>query len=68
MKLGVRECADVVFKAKSRMKLGNHTYNAGEPVIYFDTLTTSVMEGSATSVYAQGGRGNSRLIAWEGEK
>lgn len=68
MKLGVRECADVVFKAKSHMKLGNHTYNAGEPVIYFDTLTTSVMEGSATSVYAQGGRGNSRLIAWEGEK
>ena len=26
------------------------------------------MEGAATTVYAQGGRGNSRLIAWEGEK
>lgn len=68
MKLGVRECADVVFKAKSTMKLGNHTFRAGEPVIYFDTLTTSVMEGSATTVYAQGGKGNARLIAWEGEK
>lgn len=26
------------------------------------------MEGAATTVYAQGGRGNTRLIAWEGEK
>ena len=26
------------------------------------------MEGAATTVYAQGGRGNSRLVAWEGER
>ena len=26
------------------------------------------MEGTATTVYAQGGRGNARLIAWEGER
>jgi hypothetical protein len=39
-----------------------------EPVIYFDSLKTSSMEGAATTVYAQGGRGNSRLIAWEGER
>ena len=26
------------------------------------------MEGAATTVYATGGRGNTRLIAWEGEK
>jgi hypothetical protein len=26
------------------------------------------MEGASTTVYAQGGRGNSRLIAWEGER
>jgi hypothetical protein len=26
------------------------------------------MEGAATTVYAQGGRGNSRLAAWEGER
>ena len=29
---------------------------------------TSTIEGAATTVYAQGGKGNSRLIAWEGEK
>jgi hypothetical protein len=31
-------------------------------------LKTSTLEGAATTVYATGGRGNSRLIAWEGER
>jgi hypothetical protein len=26
------------------------------------------MEGASTTVYAQGGRGNTRLVAWEGER
>ena len=68
MKLGVREICDVVLKAKGVQKVGNHTFHAGEPVIYFDTAKTSSLEGAATTVYATGGRGNSRLLAWEGEK
>ena len=68
MKFGVREICDVVLKAKSAMKVGNKIFYANEPVIYFDTLKTSSMEGAATTVYAQGGRGNTRLIAWEGER
>ena len=68
MKFGVREICDVVLKAKSAMKVGNKSFYANEPVIYFDTLKTSSMEGTATTVYAQGGRGNARLIAWEGER
>ena len=68
MKFGVREICDVVLKAKSAMKVGKKIFYANEPVIYFDTLKTSSMEGAATTVYAQGGRGNSRLVAWEGER
>ena len=68
MKFGVREICDVVLKAKSAMKVGNKIFYANEPVIYFDTLKTSSLEGAATTVYAQGGRGNSRLVAWEGER
>ena len=68
MKFGVREICDVVLKAKANQKVGNKIFYKGEPVIYFDTLKTSSMEGAATTVYAQGGRGNSRLIAWEGER
>ena len=68
MKFGVREICDVVLKAKSAQKIGNKIFYKNEPVIYFDTLKTSSMEGAATTVYAQGGRGNSRLVAWEGER
>lgn len=68
MKFGVREICDVVLKAKSNQKIGNKIFYKHEPVIYFDTLKTSSVEGAATTVYAQGGRGNSRLMAWEGER
>ena len=68
MKFGVREICEVVLKAKATQKVGNKTFYKGEPVIYFDTLKTSSLEGAATTVYAQGGRGNSRLVAWEGER
>ena len=68
MKFGVREICEVVLKAKSAQKIGNKIFYKNEPVIYFDTLKTSSMEGTATTVYAQGGRGNSRLVAWEGER
>lgn len=68
MKFGVREICDVVLKAKAAQKIGNKIFYAGEPVCYFDTLKTSSMEGAATTVYAQGGRGNARLVAWEGEE
>ena len=68
MKFGVREICDVVLKAKANQKVGNKIFYKNEPVIYFDTLKTSSLEGAATTVYAQGGRGNSRLVAWEGER
>ena len=68
MKFGVREICDVVLRAKSTQKIGNQTFEKDEPVIYFDTAKTSTIEGAATTVYAQGGKGNSRLIAWEGER
>ena len=68
MKFGVREICDVVFKAKSDVKIGKTIFRKGQPVLYIDTATTSTLEGASTTVYAQGGRGNTRLIAWEGEK
>ena len=68
MKFGVREICDVVFRAKANQKIGNRMFHKDEPVIYFDSLKTSTLEGQATTVYAQGGRGNARLVAWEGER
>jgi len=68
MKFGVREICDVVFKAKAKVKIGGIEFQPGQPVLYIDSAKTSTIEGAATTVYAQGGRGNTRLIAWEGEK
>lgn len=68
MRFGIREICNVVFRAKTKQKLGSRTFYKNEPVLYFDTLKTSNLEGAATTVYAQGGRGNPRLIAWEGER
>lgn len=67
-KYGVREICDVVLRAKKNMSIGNMTFEKDMPVLYFDSLKTSTMEGAATTVYAQGGKGNVRLIAWEGER
>jgi len=68
MKFGVREICDVVFKAKADVTIGTHEFKKGQPVLYIDTAKTSTVEGAATTVYAQGGKGNTRLVAWEGEK
>jgi hypothetical protein len=68
MKYGIREICEVVLRAKGTQKVGNKTFFKNEPVIMFDTLKTSSLEGAATTVYATGGRGNARLVAWEGER
>lgn len=68
LQYGVREICDVVLKAKANTQIGNKKFYKGEPVILFDTLKTSSLEGAATTVYAQGGKGNSRLMSWDGER
>ena len=68
MKFGVREICDVTFKALQPGFLGSMPIVKGQPVLFIDSAKTSTIEGAATTVYAQGGKGNARLIAWEGEK
>lgn len=70
MKFGMREVADVMVKTRvANQKVGGQVIAAkGTPICHFDSLKTSSLEQAASTVYAQGGRGNSRLIAWEGDK
>ena len=68
MRMGVREICDVVFRPLTAVDIGNQHIDAGQPVLYLDTAKTSTLEGAATTVYAQGGKGNPRLIGWDGEK
>ena len=68
MRFGVREICDVVFKPLTSVDIAGQHFDAGQPVLYLDTAKTSSLEGTATTVYAQGGKGNPRLIGWDGEK
>lgn len=68
MKFGVREICDVVLKKKAAGYFGKLYLEKNMPAIYFDSLKTTSLEGAATTVYAQGGKGNPRLVAWEGDR
>ena len=59
---GIREVCDLTFYEL------NDDGSKGSKVFVIDTAKTSTLEGASTTVYAQGGKGNPRLIAWEGEK
>jgi hypothetical protein len=69
MKFGVREITDITFKASADgQKLGSVVYDKYDPILFFDSAKTSTVEGAVATVYAQGGRGNPRLLAWDGDK
>ena len=68
MKFGIREICNVVLKAKKDATILGKTFTKGQPVLWFDSLKTSGLEGTAETVYARGGRGNTKLVAWDGDK
>lgn len=73
MKFGVREAVDVTFKAivpegQTSIKFGSLEFAPFEPVLVFDTLKTTTSEQAVTTVYAQGGRGNPKIVGWDGDK
>ena len=59
---GIREVCDLAF-----YKI-DEAGGKGDMVFAIDSAKTSTLEGASTTVYAQGGKGNPRLVAWEGEK
>ncbi len=69
MKFGVREVTDIVFRAKyANQQVGSNTYPKDYPVLLIDSAKMSSMENAVATVYAQGGRGNPRLLAWDGDR
>lgn len=54
MKYGIRQCANIVFRAKQETRIGTSTFHIGQPVLYIDTATTSSLEQASSTVYAQG--------------
>jgi hypothetical protein len=70
MKFGIREITNIVFRTVAdSQKFGDLTIaKANTPVALFDSAKTSTVESTVATVYAQGGRGNPRLLAWDGDR
>lgn len=68
MKFGIRECANITFRAKKNEKIGNKIFSVGQPILYIDSANMSTLEQQTVTSYASGGRNGNRLISWEGEK
>jgi hypothetical protein len=57
-RMGVRDCFDVTIFDLTTLK----------PVLYLESLKVSSTTVGAETVYARGGRGNPRRLAWDGTK
>lgn len=58
MRYGSREVMDVVLKDVA----------TGEPKVYLESLHTSTLEFTGSTVFARGGKGHPKLIGWDSEK
>ncbi len=69
MKFGVREVTDIAFRTKyADQQVGSSTYPINFPVLLIDSAKMTSLENAVSTVYAQGGRGNPRLLAWDGDR
>lgn len=59
MRFGIREVCDITFSRVS---------GTGPSSFEIKSAKMTTLETASTVVYAQGGKGNSRLMAWEGDK
>ena len=60
---GIKEVANVYFEALDAEEGAG--INAGDIVLYLDTLKVSTVETTASTTDARGGWGNSKLVSWD---
>lgn len=70
MKFGIREVTDIVFKTKfANQAVGTTVVGVTyTPIMIIDSAKMSTLENAVSTVYAQGGKGNPRLLAWDGDR
>lgn len=62
---GLKELSSVVIRAFTDIKIGNHFFEKGEPILYFEKLQISELTERTKIVSARGGKGNYPLVVWE---
>ena len=62
---GHKELYEVVLRAKTRMQFGERKIDVGEPVMYFDNVSMSLLSEQDRVIMARGGYGNMPRVTWE---
>jgi hypothetical protein len=62
---GTKELYEVVLRAKVPMRFGSRQLEEGEPVLYFENVTMSVLSEKNSPIMARGGWANLPRVIWE---
>ena len=62
---GVKELYSVVLKAKTPMHFGSRYIEEGEPVLYFENISVSMLSEQNAPIMARGGWANLPRVIWE---
>ena len=62
---GVKELYEVVLRAIDPLTFGNRTFEAGEPVLYFNNVYMATLQEQSKLVMARGGWENQPRVTWE---
>ena len=62
---GIKELYEVVLKAKVPMQFGSRHLEEGEPVLYFENVSISLLSERNSPIMARGGWSNMPRVIWE---
>lgn len=62
---GVKELYEVSLKAKVPMQFGSRHLEEGEPVLYFENISLSILNEKNSPIIARGGWANLPRVIWE---
>ena len=62
---GLKDLYEVVLRAKTPMQFGSRKIEAGEPVLYFENVSMSLLSEKDSLVMARGGWANLPRVIWE---
>ena len=62
---GTKELNEVVLRANTPMQFGSRKIEAGEPVLYFENISLSMLSEKNRPIFARGGWANMPRVIWE---
>ena len=63
--MGIKDLEHVVLKARDYITLGGHSFEPGEPVLYFKNIQIALLSENTQVIAARGGFLNQPRVVWE---